>query len=206
MKVQSILFLAFPAVGEQDLLAPWELLRSVAWAKSQRGENFEVLLGTFEQSEVVTTQMGARLAIDRRVVPSDRFDMVYVPGGMGAGALSKDPVVLKFLRDHQAEGRWVAANCAGLGVLHRAGVLEGIEVTSPATLARRLPEQGTRVVRPRRAWKIVPERKVFTAGGAATVHPSTIALVAGGPGHAGPGDRRHAAGHVGGCLPAGRLS
>src|SRR5262249_53847921 len=177
-KIQSILFLAFPSVGEQDLLAPWELLRMVAWGKSRRGEILEVTLGTFEQSDVVTTQMDAKLTVDRRLSPTDRFDLVYVPGGIGAGARTQDPVVLQFLRDHRTEGRWVAANCAGLGVLHRAGVLDGTDVTAPATLARRLPHEGTRVVRPRRAWKIDPERKVFSAGGAATVHPSTIARVA----------------------------
>src|SRR5262245_26897397 len=175
--IRSVLFLAFPNVGEQDLLAPWELLRAVAWGKSQRGESLEVALGAFEPSGSVTTQMGARLAVERRLSPTDRFDLVYVPGGIGAGALSLDHPVLQFLRDHQAEGRWLAANCAGVGVLHRAGVLQGAEVTSPATLARRLPAEGTRVARPRRAWKINVVRRLFTAGGAATVHPSTIALV-----------------------------
>jgi hypothetical protein len=29
--ISSILFLAFPNVGEQDLLVPWELFRAVAW-------------------------------------------------------------------------------------------------------------------------------------------------------------------------------
>jgi transcriptional regulator GlxA family with amidase domain len=177
-KIQSILFLVFPNVGEQDLLAPWELLRALAWSKAQKGEALEVTLGTFEKSGMVTTQMGAKLADLRTLSPADRFDVVYVPGGIGAGAMSKDPVVLDFLRAHQAEQRWLAANCAGLGVLHRAGVLDGIEVTTPATLARRLPREGTRVVSPRRAWKIDAARKVFTSGGAATVHPSTIALVA----------------------------
>jgi transcriptional regulator GlxA family with amidase domain len=85
--------------------------------------------------------------------------------------------VLRFVRDHHAEGRWVAGNCAGMGVLHRAGILDGVEVTAPATLARRLQAEGTTIASPRRAWKIDPERRIFSAAGAATVHPSTIALV-----------------------------
>jgi transcriptional regulator GlxA family with amidase domain len=100
-----------------------------------------------------------------------------VPGGIGAGVQSTTEPVLSFLRAHHQEGRWIGANCAGMGVLHRAGVLGDTEVTSPATLARRLAAQGARVVNPRRAWKIVPERRIFSAGGAATVHPSIIALV-----------------------------
>ena len=174
--VRSILFLAFPNVGEQDLLAPWELLKSVAWSLGARGEQLAVTLGSFSGG-AVTTQMGAKLELERKVEASDRFDLVYIPGGIGAGQLSQNAEVLEFLRAHQREGRWVAANCAGVGVLHRAGILAGANVTAPATLARRLPAQGTPITHPRRAWQIDRERKVFTAGGAATVHPSTIALV-----------------------------
>src|SRR5262245_38469211 len=70
--IRSVLFLAFPNVGEQDLLAPWELLRAVAWGKSQRGESLEVALGAFEPSGSVTTQMGARLAVERQLRPGLR--------------------------------------------------------------------------------------------------------------------------------------
>ena len=174
--IRSILFLAFPNVSEQDLLAPFELLKSVAWSLGARGEKLDVTLGSFEGG-VVTTQMGAKLEMDRKIELGDRYDLVYVPGGIGAGQLSLNEEALEFLRAHQREGRWVAANCAGVGVLHRAGILAGANVTSPATLARRLPEQGTPIGTPRRAWKVDTERKLFTSGGAATVHPGTIALV-----------------------------
>jgi putative intracellular protease/amidase len=121
--------------------------------------------------------MGATLGLERQISPSDRFDLIYIPGGVGAAQAARDDTVLRFVRDHHADGSWVAGNCAGIGVLHRAGILDGVEVTAPATLARRLQAEGTTVSAPRRAWKIVPERRIFTAGGAATVHPSTIALV-----------------------------
>jgi len=175
--IESILLLAFDGVGEQDLLAPWELLRAVAYARSQRGQRLDVVLGSLDGG-TITTHSGLRIESQRRVAPSDRFDLIYIPGGVGAGALSTNPRALALVRDHYAERRWVAANCAGLGVLHRAGVLEGIEVTAPATLARRLPAEGTRVASPRRAWRIEPTHKIFTAAGAATVHSGTIALVA----------------------------
>jgi putative intracellular protease/amidase len=176
-RVKTALFLAFPNVGEQDLLAAWELLRSHAWSTNQRGEgSFEVTLGSLTPGPI-TTHMGATLALERQITPTDRFDLIYIPGGVGAADAARDDTVLRFVRDHHADGRWVAANCAGIGVLHRAGILDGLEVTAPATLARRLQTEGTRITTPRRAWKIVPERRIFSAAGAATVHPSTIALV-----------------------------
>src|SRR5262245_55934598 len=118
--INSILFLAFPNVGEQDLIAPWELLKAVAWSRGQRGEKLEVVLGAFEdavsQDGTVPTQMGTALKIDRTISTDDRYDLVYIAGGIGAGALSKDERTLAFLRAHQNEGRWLASNCAGMAV------------------------------------------------------------------------------------------
>jgi transcriptional regulator GlxA family with amidase domain len=174
--IKTVLFLGFPNVSEQDLLAAWELFRSLAWTMRQQGEALEVTLGSFEGG-TITTHMGAKIESERTITPTDRFDLLYIPGGIGAGAASKNEIILDFVQAHHAEGRWVAANCVGLSVLYRAGVLEGHEVTAPATVSRRLALLGTQVATPRRAWMINPEQKVFTAGGAATVHPSTIALV-----------------------------
>src|SRR5262249_15938813 len=103
-------------------------------------------------------------------------DLLYIPGGVGAGAASQNPTILDFVRAHHAEGRWIAANCAGLGVLYRAGLLTDPEVAAPATVSRRLANLGAHVANPRRPWVINAAQKLFTAAGAATVHPSTIAL------------------------------
>ncbi|MFH3938978.1 DJ-1/PfpI family protein [Acinetobacter nosocomialis] len=174
--IKSVLFLGFPNFGEQDLFAAWELFRSLAWTLFQQGQQLEVSIGSFKDG-LIHTHMGAEVQSQKKLNPSDRFDVLYVPGGIGAGEASKDPVVLDFIRAHHKEGKWVAANCAGVGVLYRAGVLNGLQITTPATLYRRLPALGADVMSPRRAWKIDTEHKIFTSGGAATVHPSTIALV-----------------------------
>lgn len=174
--VKSIMILGYSNVGEQDLFAAWELLRALAWGMSQQGQALDVSIGSFEGG-TIKTHMGSEVVSQRALTPSDRFDVLYVPGGIGAGEASKNEVILDFIRAHHAEDRWVAANCAGVGVLHRAGILEGLEVSAPATLARRLPALGTKVMSPRRAWKVDADKKIFTSGGAATVHPSTIALV-----------------------------
>lgn len=76
--IQSVLLLAYPRVGEQDLLAPWELFRALAWDMGQRGEKLEVVLGSLEEGPV-TAQMG--LAIQaQKITSAHRFDLVYVPG------------------------------------------------------------------------------------------------------------------------------
>jgi hypothetical protein len=63
-----------------------------------------------------------------------------------------------------------------MGVLHRAGILDGVEATAPATRARRLRAEGNSPRHPQTRVEDLPERGIFSAAGAATVHPSTIAL------------------------------
>ncbi|MFF0598771.1 DJ-1/PfpI family protein [Streptomyces antibioticus] len=173
--IKKVLFLAFPNVGEQDLFAPWELFQALAYDLSQQGESLQVTLGSL-QGGTVTTHMGAQIQTEK-VDPEDRYDLLYIPGGLGGGAASRDPQTLDFIRAHHDEDRWVAANCAGVGVLFRSGILDGTRFQAAAVLGRRLRELGADVAQPRRAWSVLPDAKIFTAGGAATVHPSTIALV-----------------------------
>lgn len=173
--IRTVLFLGYPNAGEQDLLVPWELFKAAAWTMSQQGQAPEITLGSFGGG-TIAGQMGARIESERQIAPGDRFDLVYVPGGTGAAKAGRDETVLEFIRAHHVEGRWVAGNCAGVGVLHRAGILDGVVMTAAASIQRRLRSEGLPVASPRTAWTIDPERKLFTAGGAATVHPSTIAL------------------------------
>ncbi|MET7986523.1 DJ-1/PfpI family protein [Streptomyces sp. NPDC005281] len=173
--INKVLFLAFPNVGEQDLLAPWELFRALAYDLGRSGEQLEVTLGSLEGG-TMTTHMGAQIHTEK-VNPEDRYDLLYIPGGIGGGAASHDPQILDLIRAHHTEGRWVAANCAGVGVVFRSGILQGTRFQAAAVLGRRLKELGADVAEPRRAWSLLPDAKIFTAGGAATVHPSTIALI-----------------------------
>lgn len=174
--VTNILFLAYPNAGEQDLLAPWELFKALSFDLAASGETLNITLGSFDGG-LVTTHMGAQIQTEK-IDPADRYDLIYVPGGIGGGRASHDPQILDFIRAHHEEGRWVAANCAGVGVVFRSGILDGVTFQAAAVLGRRLRELGADVAEPRRAWSVLPESKVFTAGGAATVHPSTIALIA----------------------------
>ncbi|MCF6133144.1 DJ-1/PfpI family protein [Flavobacterium wongokense] len=174
--VKSIHFLTFPQVSEQDLLAAWELMRSLAWTLSFQGQELQVTFGGFDEGSI-PTHMGATLEGQRVITASDRFDVLYIPGGIGGGVASKDKRILNLIQAHHNEGLWVAANCSGVGILHRAGILQGLEVSSTGILARRLQQLGTAVTSPRLAWRIDDDKKIMTSGGAGTVHPSTIALV-----------------------------
>ncbi|WP_394845526.1 DJ-1/PfpI family protein [Pendulispora brunnea] len=175
--IKSIHFLTFPRVSEQDLLTAWELLRALAWGFEQQGRRLDVSIGGFERGPVAT-HMGTEIKTDRVLTAADRFDVLYVPGGLGGGPASQNPAILDLIGKHHTEGRWVAANCSGVGVLFRSGILDGKAITCPVALARRLPKLGANVINPRLAWHVDAKNKIFTSGGGGTVHPSTIALVA----------------------------
>jgi transcriptional regulator GlxA family with amidase domain len=187
--VQSILFLCYPSCGEQDTLAPWEMLKSLAWVMSQRNpdQTLDVALGAFDDRLVVhpnmtgerevTMQMGGEVDLERDITPDTRADVLYVPGGIGSGEATRDSRILDLIRAHDDEGRWVVTNCSGTGLLHRAGIVRDTPVTSAATISRKLAREGVDVRTPRTMWLCVPDRRVFTAAGGSAVHPSTIALV-----------------------------
>jgi 4-methyl-5(b-hydroxyethyl)-thiazole monophosphate biosynthesis len=62
---------------------------------------------------------------------ADELDMLILPGGLpGAHNLRDNDSVIQLINDVHSLGRFVAAICAAPVALERAGVLEGIKVTS----------------------------------------------------------------------------
>src|SRR5688572_7723014 len=119
----SVLFLGYNRCGEQDTLAPWEMLKSLSWVMSQRQpkQDLQVTLGTFDGG-IVAMQMGALVQTERKLTPDVRADVLYVPGGLGSGEATGDQRLLDMIRAHHREGRWVATNCSGIALLQRAGI------------------------------------------------------------------------------------
>ncbi|AFZ68905.1 DJ-1/PfpI family protein [Deinococcus peraridilitoris] len=59
---------------------------------------------------------------------------VFVPGGVGAARMSRDPLVQSFLRAQHARGVPMAASGSGVLALGEAGLLEGLVVSTSADL------------------------------------------------------------------------
>lgn len=91
------------------------------------------LAGVGEETRMVTTSRGVRLAPDGAWDPAEsrRFDALVIPGGIGGTqAMRQDESVKQAVREFLQAGKLVAAICAGPTVLHEAGVLEGRTYTS----------------------------------------------------------------------------
>jgi transcriptional regulator GlxA family with amidase domain len=126
----------------------------------------------------VSMQMGTQVVPDATLGDNDLFDLLYVPGGVGSGAMTKDKRMLDLIRRHHRERKVIASNCSGIGILFRSGILDGDPVTCQAAVARRLRAEGVNVADPRPMWLGLPGSRLWTTAGSYGVGGGTVALVA----------------------------
>jgi 4-methyl-5(b-hydroxyethyl)-thiazole monophosphate biosynthesis len=102
------------------------------------------------------------------------LDAIVLPGGMpGTLRLAEDARVLELVRGLHAAGRPTAAICAAPLVLHAAGVIDGVSVTSHPSVRAKLG--GARVVD---APRVVKSGSIWTSQGPGTAIEFGLAIVA----------------------------
>ena len=110
---------------------------------------------------------------DLEHVDLGRITMLVLPGGMpGTRNLMADERVLDLVRRLHAEGRRTAAICAAPLVLHAAGILDGVAVTSHPSVRKELSAALVRE-EPR----VVHSGPIVTSQGAGTAVEFALALV-----------------------------
>ncbi|MFF4736051.1 DJ-1/PfpI family protein [Streptomyces sp. NPDC001262] len=184
--VDSIAVLGYEKCSEQDTITPLEIFKGAAmvtsggiapWQREVQPRELDVRLVGLNPG-VVTMQMGTQVIADSTLKEDELFDVLYVPGGVGSGELTSDERVLGAIRRHHEAGKVVAANCSGVGVLARAGVLDDSPVTCVAAVARGLRAEGFNVPVGRRMWIGNPATGIWTSTGSYGVHGGAVALVA----------------------------
>ncbi len=176
--ITTIGVLAYHRCSESDTIIPWEILTGVALhLDAQYGRKLEVKLVALEQGPV-EMQMGARVEPQAVLRDGDLYDMLYVPGGNGSGVATKNQRVLDVIKNHFDNERFIAANCVGVGILQRAGVLGKTPVTCSPPISRRLKEEGANVIEPRTMWLGSPDNRMWTTAGASSINAGTVAMVA----------------------------
>jgi putative intracellular protease/amidase len=184
--IRSIGVLAYDKVSEQDALAPLEIFKGAAlvlsgdispWEREAAPESLGVQLVTITPG-VVTMQMGTQVVPDTTLEDDRLYDLLYIPGGVGSGEVAKDERVLEVIRRHHEAGKVIAANCSGVGIIARAGILNGGPYTCVAAVARGLRNEGYNVPTTRRMWIGDPVERIWTATGSYGVNGSAVALVA----------------------------
>ncbi|WP_029324414.1 DJ-1 family glyoxalase III [Butyrivibrio sp. AE3004] len=109
----------------------------------------------------------------------DDYDMVVIPGGMpGAENLRNNPLVVKWVKKFDSEGKYIAAICAGPMVLKEAGITAGRTLTSyPADKYRELFKDSNYVDDNKEMEKmVVVDDNIITSRGPATTLPFAFKL------------------------------
>jgi len=111
----QVAVLLAPGFEEMEAIAPVDLLRRADIDVDIIGLNKEV---TGARGITVTADKVLKKALTG-------YDLVVVPGGQpGASNLKKNETVIKTLKAHYAQGKKIAAICAGPIALDEAGILK----------------------------------------------------------------------------------
>ena len=99
-------------------------------------------------------------------------EMIALPGGIpGASNLAKSEALMSAVTDFSAEGKWVAAICAGPLVLQAAGVLKGRRVTCHPGVAGELTQI------PRLNDRVVVDGRLITSQAPGTAFEFALELI-----------------------------
>jgi transcriptional regulator GlxA family with amidase domain len=184
--IHTIGVLGYESCSEQDTITPLEVFKGAAMVLGRQlnplnlpgdAAALDVKLVALKPGNV-KMQMGTEVVPDAVLDDTTVYDLLYVPGGVGAGPMSQDATMLDVIRRHYEGGKIVASNCSGVGILLRAGILGNNPVTCVAAIARGLRQDGANVPESRRMWVGNPEARLWTATGSYGVNGASVALVA----------------------------
>jgi 4-methyl-5(b-hydroxyethyl)-thiazole monophosphate biosynthesis len=150
-------------VEEMEAVISIDVLRRAGW---------QVTSAAVEEG-VVEASRGVKLVADKNWADVDpaAFDIFLIPGGRGVKVLCDDARVLDAVRAFNAEGKTLAAVCAGPLVLQQAGILEGRKVTCHPSAAEHLQ------VTDRLDDTVVVDGNLITSQGPGTCFAFALALV-----------------------------
>lgn len=171
--IETIGIVGYESCSEQDTITPLEIFKGTAMVLGRQlnplnvsgdAAALDVKLVALKPGNI-KMQMGTEVAPDGVLDETVLYDLLYVPGGVGTGPMSEDPMMLGAIRRHYEAGKIVASNCSGVGVLFRAGILGDSPVTCAPAIVRGLRQDGANVPEPRMMWIGNPEARLWTATG-----------------------------------------
>jgi transcriptional regulator GlxA family with amidase domain len=156
MRIKRIAFLAYPRMTLLDLVGGYDALRRVSRMGIDRQVDHRII-GTEPE---LADDSGFVVRCDGVYEDLDAYDLLYVPGGVGARILLDDTRFVDYI------GTWgidrpIASACTGALLLGAAGHLTGLRATTHHTELDALRKYCGKVVTDR----VVDEGRVVTAGG-----------------------------------------
>ena len=116
-----------------------------------------------EKADTITTTMGMKVFPSYTINNSPKTDILIIPGGK-VGEHKNNPNIIKWIQDNSSHALYVLGVCNGAYFLAKAGLLDGLEATTTASLLPDFKEYApkTKVIGNKR---FVDNGKVITSGG-----------------------------------------
>ncbi len=127
----NIGILVFDDVEALDLAGPYEVFTTAArvHGRSMPGEELFRCVLIAADMQPVRARAGLRVLPDRILLPAADIDVLIVPGGDISQAVN-DMAVIDWVRQQAQHASIVASVCTGAFLLAKAGLLDGLTVTT----------------------------------------------------------------------------
>jgi transcriptional regulator GlxA family with amidase domain len=126
-EVRRIAIVVFPEAEVLDVAGPYEVF-SVA-GRRHGLEPFEVRL-VAERAEPIALRNGFTVLPHGTWADCPPFDVLVVPGGYGTRKEMNNPALVEWIRQRSEQVELVLSVCTGSLILARAGLLDGLDVTT----------------------------------------------------------------------------
>lgn len=155
--------LLFNEIELLDFAGPYEVF-SLAEYQDSKDKPFSVHT-VAQTKDIILTHNGLRVQADCDFQYENKYDILIVPGGLGAEVTElRNPVLLNWIRDKSKEAELIASVCTGAFLLAEAGVLDGKQATTHWLDIDRFEQRYQRVLVQKNV-KFVDETTVMTSAG-----------------------------------------
>lgn len=125
----QVAVMLFPDVEELDLTGPFEVFAALNETGAEPGTQVFTVADT---PSSVRARHGLRLVPDFTFERCPRPDVLVLPGGAGTRALLGRPSLLEWIRTRSHTAQATLSVCTGALLLAKAGLLDGLVVTTHA--------------------------------------------------------------------------
>lgn len=123
---RSVALLLFPEVEVLDFAGPFEVFS----VTDELSDHTAFAVSIVASTPMVKARNGLRVVADHTLESCPHADILIVPGGFGTRALLQQPDILAWVRTRATAAERVMSVCTGSLVLAKAGLLDGLRVTT----------------------------------------------------------------------------
>ena len=125
-ETRNVAILLFDDAEILDFCGPYEVF-SVASEQGLAG-SFNVF--TVAQSDAITARNGLSVNVDYSLESCPAVDILLVPGGVGSRKQMENAAFVQWIAEHSRHCELVLSVCTGALLLGKAGLLDGLHVTT----------------------------------------------------------------------------